>query len=370
MVSDASKFRVGDEIVVWKSGSYTETMADIVSISGKTITIDTSRFTSDGQNGGILNEVASGGYVLTDFAMVKTIMTKAAENVTIEGITIKPMSDMNEPHIYPSSPISQTKQTSAAPQKNFRVIGVTIYDSANDGISLQGAGESVVVGCRVYNQKHKGIHWGTNHDMIRIEGNYVYGCGFAQYDNPSDYQGSGAMFFCSYCRRTIIRDNFIENCYRGVYGFNYQGAGEQDTDTLISGNTFKNCGQYGVLLRGGYRAIVTDNTFINFGGSSVALRTEQDGNFPFLAGVISNNVFGEFAANFAGDAMQITGAKNVSIGGNIVSDAVFNSTTIARPNCNVKVESSENVILMGNVVAGSITTSESTNVVNVNNISQ
>ena len=368
VVSSASKLRVGDEIVIWKSGSYTETMADIVAINGNTLSIDTSRFTADGQNGGILNEVASGGYVLTDFALIKTIMTKAADNVIVEGITLKALSDINEPHIYPSSPISQTKQTNNVSQRNFRVIGVTIYDSANDGISLQGAGEGVVIGCRIYNQKHKGIHWGTSHDMIRVEGNYVYGCGSATYDNPLDYQGSGAMFFCSNTHRTIIRDNFVENCYRGIYGFNYQDKGEQDTDTLISGNTFKNCGLYGVLLRGGYRAIVTDNTFIDFDKTSVPLRTEQDDNVPFLAGVISNNVFGEFGANFTGVAMQITGAKNLSVCGNIVSDAVANSTEISRGSCDMYIQTCEKIVVSGNVVSGDIVITDSTNIINVNNL--
>lgn len=369
-VADASHFVVGDEVVIWASGSYTETMADITAIAGNTITFETSRFTADGTDGGMLNAVASGGYVLTDFAMIKTIMSKAADNVSVEGISLKPLSDMDEPHIYTSSPISQTKQGGGQSQSNFRVYGVSVYDSANDGISLQGTGESIVKDCRVYNQKHKGIHWGTSHDMILIEGNYVYGCGSAQYDNPSDYQGSGAMFFCSNNHRTIIRDNEIENCYRGIYGFNYQSNGEQDTDTVISGNIFKNCGKYGVFLRGGYRAVVTDNIFIDFNNAAIPLRTEAESTFLFTAGVISNNVFGNFGSSFAGPAMQITGSRNLVLTGNNVSGYVNNDASTIRSNCDITIESSSKVVVCNNIVDGTIDTSDvgNTDIVSANNI--
>lgn len=369
-VADASKFRVGDEIVIWKSGSYTETMADITAINGNTITFDTSRFTADGTDGGLLNAVASAGYVLTDFAMFKTIMTKEAVNVVVENITIKPMSDMSEPHIYTSSPISQTKQGGGQPQSNFRVYNVTCYDSANDGISLQGSGDSEVIGCRVFNQKHKGIHFGTAHDKIVISKNYCYGCGSAQYENYSDYQGSGAIFFCSFNHRVIITDNIFENCYKGVYGFNYQGAGEQDTDTIIANNTFKNCGLYGIMLRGGYRAVVVGNIFTDFNNSAIPIHTEAEGNFKFTAGVISNNVFGNFGSAFAGPAIQVTGARNLVLAGNNVSGYINNNASTVRDHCDITVATSEKVAITNNVVDGVIDISDAgnTGIVKDNNI--
>lgn len=369
-VSDASKFTVGDEIVIWKTGSYTETMADITDITGNTITFSTERFTADGTDGGLLNAVASGGYVLTDFAMIKTIMTKAAVNVVVENITIKPLSDILEPHIYTSSPISQTKEQGGVSQSGFRVHDVTVMDSANDGISLQGSGDSEVVGCRVYNQKHKGIHWGTSHDKIRIEGCYVYGCGSYQYEDYSDYQGSGAMFFCSNNHRTIIVNNIIENCYKGVYGFNYQGNGEQDTDTVISGNLFKNCGKYGVMLRGGYRAVVTDNIFTDFDSTAIPVHTEAESTFKFTAGVISNNVFGNFGSSFAGPAIEVTGARNLILAGNNVSGYVDNDASTVRDHCDITVATSEKVAITNNVVDGVIDISDAgnTGIVKDNNI--
>lgn len=370
VVTDASKFRVGDEIVIWKSGSYTETMADITAINGNTITFNTSRFTADGTDDGLKNAVASAGYVLTDFAMFKTVQTKAAVNVVVENITIKPMSDMNEPHIYTSSPISQTRQEASAPQSNFRVYNVTCYDSANDGISLQGTGDSEVIGCRVFNQKHKGIHFGTSHDKIVISKNYCYGCGSAQYENYSDYQGSGAIFFCSNNHRVIITDNIFENCYKGVYGFNYQGGGEQDTDTIIANNTLKNCGLYGLMLRGGYRAVVVGNIFTDFNNSAIPVHTEAEGNFKFTAGVISNNVFGNFGSAFAGPAIQVTGARNLVLAGNNVSGYVNNDASTVRPHCDITVASSEKVIVANNIVDGTIDTTDAgnTGIVKDNNI--
>lgn len=370
VVTDASKFRVGDEIVIWKSGSYTETMADITAINGNTITFDTSRFTADGTDGGLKNAVASAGYVLTDFAMFKTIQTKAAVNVVVENITIKPMSDINEPHIYTSSPISQTRQEGAVPQSNFRVYNVTCYDSANDGISLQGTGDSEVIGCRVFNQKHKGIHFGTSHDKIVISKNYCYGCGSAQYENYGDYQGSGAIFFCSNNHRVIITDNIFENCYKGVYGFNYQSNGEQDTDTVIANNLFKNCGLYGLMLRGGYRAVVVGNIFTDFNNSAIPIHTEAEGNFKFTAGVISNNVFGNFGSAFAGPAIQVTGARNLVLAGNNVSGYVNNDASNVRPNCDITVATSEKVAITNNVVDGVIDISDAgnTGIVKDNNI--
>lgn len=371
-VNDASKFAVGDEIVIQGGGSYRETMADISEINGNVITIDTSRFTADGQNGGLLEDTAVGKYVLTDFAMIKTIMTKEAVNVVVENITLKPNSDIaNEPHIYTSSPINQTRQLQGVDQRNFRVYNVTVLDSANDGISLQGSGESEVIGCRVYNQKHKGIHWGTSHDMIRIENNYVYGCGSSTYDAPGDYYGSGGMFFCVNNHRVIIANNHIENCYRGIYGFNYIDNGSQDTDTVIIGNTFKNCGLYGILMQGGYRANIVGNVFLDFNNTAIPIRTEKENTFYFSASIIANNIFGNFGSQFAGPAMQITGAKNLVINGNNISSLINNNAgSTVRDNCNIVVTGCNKVNIVGNVVDGVIDTSDSDNVsvVTSNNI--
>ena len=369
-VSDASKFTVGDEIVIWKTGSYTETMADITAINGNTITFDTSRFTADGTDGGLLNAVASGGYVLTDFAMVKTIMTKAAVDVTVENITIKPLSDMNEPHIYTSSPISQTKQGGGEAQSGFRVHDVTVLASANDGISLQGTGDSEVVGCRVYGQKHKGIHFGTSHDKIRIEGNFLYECGSQQYDVPGDYYGSGAIFFCVNNHRVIIVNNQIDKCYRGVYGFNYIDNGSQDSDTVIYGNIFKNCGKYGILMQGGYGAVITDNIFIDFDNAAIPIRTENESTFKFTAGIISGNLFRNFGSSFAGPAIQVTGSRELVITGNNVSGYVNNDASTIRSHCDITVASSEKVIVANNIVDGTIDTTDAgnTGIVKDNNI--
>ena len=368
-VSDASKFTVGDEIVIWKTGSYTETMADITDITGNTITFSTERFTADGTDGGLLNAVASGGYVLTDFAMIKTIMTKAAVDVTVENITIKPLSDMNEPHIYTSSPISQTKQAGEA-QRGFRVHDVTVLASANDGISLQGTGDSEVVGCRVYGQKHKGVHWGTSHDKIRIEGCLLYECGSQAYDNPGDYYGSGALFFCVNNHRVIIVNNQIEKCYRGVYGFNYIDNGSQDSDTVISGNIFKNCGKYGILMQGGYGAVISDNIFIDFDNAAIPIRTENESTFKFTAGIISGNLFRNFGSSFAGPAIQVTGSRELVITGNNVSGYVNNDSATIRSHCDITVASSEKVIVANNIVDGTIDTTDAgnTGIVKDNNI--
>jgi parallel beta-helix repeat protein len=353
-------------------------MADITAINGNTITIDTSRFTANGTNGGIKNAVSSGGYVLTDFALIKTIQTKAAENIVVENITLKAMSDISEPHIYTSSPISQTRQEMNVPQKNFRVYNGTVLDSANDGISIQGSGECEVIGCRVYNQKHKGIHWGTTLDMARIMNNFVYGCGSAQYEDASDYQGSGAMFFCSNNHRIIITGNHIENCYKGIFGFNYQGNGECDSNTIIANNTFKNCTVYGVILRDGIHAVLEANNFLGFGGTSIPVYVDNPNSQHLRNAVIANNTIGEWAtATLNGDneynpAIKITGADGVVLTGNVVSvKKTSNSTpTVDASRCNIVVVSSNNMVITNNITEGSIDISDSgnTGIVKANNI--
>ena len=381
-VANTAGLVVGQEITIGSvsyGASYMETFADIVAVDGNDITIDTSRFTADGSNSGLRNATSSGtsSYVLTDFSLIKTVMTKSAENIIVENITLEPCSNMDEPHIYTISPISQTRQMPNAPQKNFRVYNVTVLESAHDGISVQGSGEIEVIGCRVYNQKHKGIHWGTSCDMVRVENNYVYGCGSARYEDFSDYQGSGAMFFCSNNHRVIITGNHIENCYKGIYGFNYQGNGEVDSDTVIANNTFKNCTLYGLMLRGGLRAVVNGNNFVGFKGTATPIYVEQDSGFPLRASVISNNTIGGFDENYSGThAIHITGAKDLVISGNVISglydkSAIQKNIVDTSPNCcDIVVTGSEKVMISGNVTDGSINVSDSGNVncVKANNI--
>lgn len=289
---------VGQEITIYTNNSagYTDTHADITAISGSTITFDTSRFTSDGTDGGAVSAHASGSYLFTDFSLIETVK-RPSEHITIKNITLQPCGNANEPYVYTISPIHETAQSGNAPQNDFRVIGVTIDGSAQDGISVQGSGDAWVEDCIVKNVKWKGIHFGTSCDKVIIRGNLLDNCGNTAPADDRNYNwGSGGIYWCVNNHRVLVEGNQINNCRRGCFGFDYRGNGETDTDSIISGNTFKSCAYAGVRTEGGWRLNVNGNVFLNFTGASVPIHSEggtaDSGKLQHA--VIANNIIGAF----------------------------------------------------------------------------
>lgn len=274
-VDDATGLVPGQEITIWQDNesSYRETLADIVKVVGNTVHFDTSRFTTNGVNRGLLfpREVSKRPVVLTDFSLVKTVMAHDAVNCRLENLTIRSLGNMDDPYIYTISPFHQTAQNRPARQSELFLYNVTIDGSSQDGISTQGAGNIWVVGCTVRNVKHKGIHWGTSCDKVFIRDNLCENCGNAEFEKVSNNGGTGAMYFCVNNHRVIITGNTMKDCYKGIFGYDYRGFGEWDSDNIVAGNFFDNCSLGGCWLYDGFRLVMTENRFVNFRAGSVPL---------------------------------------------------------------------------------------------------
>lgn len=325
-VDDASGLRVGQEITIWQDeGSYRETLADIVKIEGNVVHFDTSRFTSDGTNKGNLNDRAGGKAVLlTDFSLVKTIMAKEAVGARVENLTIRSCGNRTDPYIYTISPFHQTAQNRPTKQDHLTLFNVTIDGSSQDGISTQGGGDIWIRKCTVRNVKHKGIHWGTSCDKVFVLENLCENCGSAAYEQVSNNGGTGAMYFCVNNHRVLILDNVIRNCYKGVFGYDYRGWGEWDTDSVVSGNLFENCTLGGCWLHDGWRINVTANLFRNFGKDATPIafnecrikrRTMKSG---LVCAVVADNVLADFADDYANTngAIRLGWTKGAAVTGN------------------------------------------------------
>jgi len=358
VVASTAGLAVGQEVTIINSNcpSYQETLADITAISGTTVTFDTSRFTASGDDEGVLYALTSGAYLTTDFSLIKTCIGKPAVDIEIENITLQACGNTNEPYIYTISPINQTRQagTPDNAQKRIYIRDVTIDGSAQDGISTQGQSDVWIEDCIIKDVKYKGIHYGTSCDRVIIRGNYIYNCGVNVSDDGSKNGGAGAIYFCVNNHRVLIENNNIENCRRGVFGFDYRGYGETDTDSIISGNTFTNCTLYGLYLLGGYRIIVNGNNFREFTGDAVPISVVNEGS-GLLASVISNNVIGGFKNGYTNTsgAIAIANANQLAVNGNVIQ-----ANGSASGSFDIIVTSGTKVALVGNVVGGSVDISD------------
>ena len=297
-VDDATGLKPGQEITIWQDeGSYRETLADIVKVEGNVIHFDTSRYSKDGTNlGNLFDRIGGKAVVLTDFALVKTVMSKEARDCAVENITIRSCGNLGDPYIYTISPFHQCPNRPAA-QNILRLRNVTIDGSSQDGISTQGSGDIWVENCTVRNVKHKGIHWGTSCDRVIVRDNLCENCGSAEFEKVSNNGGTGAMYFCVNNHRVLITGNTVRNCYKGVFGYDFRGQGETDTDSVIADNVFDNCTLGGLWIYDGFRLVMADNVFRNFSGAAKPIALNGAGNKRRLmksglyTGVVDGNVF-------------------------------------------------------------------------------
>lgn len=364
-VESVSGLVPGQEITIFNKSvdesSYRETLADITAVDPetKTVTFDTSRFTASGLNEGNLYDRPAGYcFIHTDFSLVKSLRTKPAVNCTVENLTLRPYGNPLDPYIYTISPLHQANQIRA--QNTLRVRNVTIDGSAHDGISAQGSGDIWIENCVVRDVKHKGIHWGTSCDRITVRGNLCLRCGSPAAEAVSDNGGTGAMYFCVNNHRVVIEGNRMVDCYRGVFGFDWRGTGENDSDSLIADNLFENCYLSGVSPEGvsgtGLNLKIAGNRFRGFTGGAVPILFDAD---PGLAGaVISGNVIGGFADGYtnARGAIAIANASGVVIRGNVIE-----RNPSASGSTDIVIKESKNVAVSANVVDGAIDDGDAAN---------
>jgi hypothetical protein len=236
---------------------------------------------------------------------------------------------------------------------------VTIDGATHDGICAQGSGDIWIENCTVKDVKHKGIHWGTSCDKIVVRGNLCIRCGSAEYEKVSNNGGTGAMYFCVNNHRVIIEGNRIVDCYKGVFGFDFRGNGETDTDSIVANNIFENCTYHGVSPYGtsgtGYQLNITGNHFRRFTGTAVPISFKIGS---MTGSVISGNVFGDFQDGYKNPlgAIAVSNANGVVISGNVIerNPSAIGSTDIV-------IENSKNVAVSGNVVDGRVNDSNESN---------
>ncbi len=357
VVENPSGLVPGQEITIGvPCPSYRETQADVVSVDGNTIEIDTSRFTADGRNGGILYDCEAGTLVLTDFSLIKTVVAREAVNVMVENVTLQTCGNPDDPYVYTISPIHQTAQGRPTGQNTLRIRNVTIDGSTQDGISTQGSGDIWVENCVVRDVRHKGIHWGTSCDRVIVRGNYLLRCGSATAERSSGNGGTGALYFCVNNHRVLIEGNHVQDCYKGVFGYDYRGNGETDMDSVVAGNTFQNCGHSGVFVQAGRRLVLRGNVFRRFGGEAVPILATGEGKRTAIksglrASVIAENAIGDFQKSYSNTngAIQIEWADGLALYGNVVE-----ANTNAAGSAAIRVAHSSNVAINGNVAGGGL----------------
>lgn len=355
-VDNTDGLAIGQEITIAEStcGSYTETLADITAINGNVITFDTSRFTSNGDDEGIINTIDVGGYVLTDFSLIKTCMHIEAVNVFVSNIILDACGNDKEPYIYTISPINQTKQAYTK-QEDFYITNVSVINSSQDGISTQGEKNVKISDCFIDNIKYKGIHWGTSCENVDIVGNLLYRCGKTD-DTVAGASngGAGALYYCVNNHRVTIKNNKILDCYRGVFGFDYRGTGETDTDTIVEGNYFENITKEGVSLKAGRRMNLSNNLFTKFRNNSVPIKVEIEGGNKLQSSVISKNIMEDFDDTYNNEVgdIVILGAD-----GCIVSSNIIRGNGQHKINVNV-----DNSVIANNIVKGTVVVNGSNNI--------
>lgn len=354
--------------------SYTDTHADITAIDGNTITFDTSRWTTNGADGGAVADCTVGGgfktYLMTDFSLIETTY-RDSRHITIKDITLMPCGNSSEPYIYTISAIHQTKQSSVSLQSDFRVIGVTIAGSVQDGISIQGESDAWVEDCMVFDVKFKGIHFGTSCQRVHVLNNYLYNCGASGSDDVvAANGGGGAIYWCVNNHHVSAINNRIDRCRRGCFGINYKGQGETDTDAIISSNFFEDCTVSAIEITGAPRMIVADNLIRGFTGDAIPIKVENyvsSGNvYHTIHPTIRGNTIGDFQNGYSNalGAIYVQGAVGAIIDGNNVQP-----NTSATGSAAIVLEGCQNSIAACNI-AGAVDVSDGGNsgVIKANNV--
>ena len=134
-------------------------------------------------------------------------------------------------------------------------------------------------------------------------------------------------------------------------------------DSVVSGNTFQNCGQVGVSLQAGWRLVVRGNVFRHFGGEAVPIVVSGEGKRTAIksglrASVIAENVVGAFQKSYSNTngAIQVAWADGLALYGNVVE-----ANTNALGSAAIRVSNSSNVAIAGNVCGGGLDVSDPAN---------
>ena len=370
-VSSVAGLNVGDEIVICNttSGSYQETMCKIMAINGNVLTIDATEW--HGSAGVRMAYPTGSTHITTDFALIHTHWVNGANNCVIKNITIQANGNNNEPYIYSQSPIHIHRDKAY----DISIEDVIIDGSVNDGISIQGSAKQRVIGCTVKGVKWKGVHWGTTSADVLVERCWFSDCGKVATTGNNNNWGGGAIYSCYNNHRLRVINNYITDCLRGVFGFDYrEGADGTDESFIISGNIINapkcigDFGGIGIYISGARWGSVIGNNFSNFGKNSTPIFVNnEDGRT--IAVTIADNTIGCWASDYVGNsdcgALCVKGASNIVVTGNNISNLTHGSHeapyTPITGYANLIVDGCAKCIVTSNIVAGGKVEEKNTN---------
>lgn len=322
-VSDASQYKVGQDIYVGLNGSgnYADTVGYITSIDTETngITFEVYPRHSADKNAGLARAVSTSGLVSTSFSMICTYRQEdAGSNIRIEGLTFDGNKlASGEPNAYQLSPIHIDPNMMDVTVRDCRV-----YKSNADGISLQNGGQSTVDNCIIDTTGYHGIHPGFTIKGVAISNCYIYNC------------PNSGVYDCYDVDSLEISNCYFVNCLYGIGGLDVESNGSN-----IVACTFVDCNE-GVYLRA------------TNGGASVAACSFQSCNIG-VSGYVSGTatVTGCMFKN-CNKAALFRNAWDMVFTGNVVKECTLPvSCEIYENNGQVKYNS--NLVITNNIVTSS-----------------
>lgn len=195
--------------------------------------------------------------------------------------------------------------------------GLKVSNATTDAISVQGRfpgtldgegypAKTLLHNCMVDGAGRHGIHLGTGHSGVRVEGNEV--------DGAEDM----GLFLCMNVQDTVITGNVFRNCRQGIAGTD---ARERFGDALTTSTPLNN-------ITGDVRCSITGNTFIggplsNVNGAVAAIQVGPQ--FSVTGNVIRNWLTGialvPWACDAVVDANTISGSEVYAGGSYLVINA-------------------------------------------------
>lgn len=226
---------------------------------------------------------------------------------------------------------------------NITIDGVTVRGSDADGIAVANARDVRVVNCRVFGASKAGIYLSdckngvVSNNVVtyfgghRAPGNAVVGAGIQLSSNRnlvcagnviSDGTGMGIFVNAGSGGPrplgTTIEGNRIENVYNyananvssGIFLANSNA--DRATQTLVTSNSIRSCGRYGIYVERHAGASIVGNSITGTALSGILIGAAQDVRVEDNLVLNSNvsNLYGEAGIRLASNAQRVHAANN------------------------------------------------------------
>lgn len=282
-VTSASGFAVGDQFFiadhrndgVFPAANYC-TYGVVTAINGNRISFKSCL---NDAKVGCVKAHESGLQVSTSFALLRSwAPLYACDGVYIHDLTLDGNKQNSEAHEWSNSCIhidschaftgpytmSATGIYYGTTQRNLVCKNVVIKNSPYDAISDQGAGGTIIDGCRMIDCYANGVHFGTEYDKGIVVNCIMSNCGAA------------GVFWCEEVNRIIVANNEIEGCNKGVSDVEYASPVKH---SVVTNNIFKDItsvvfdfSNAEVNSKSGYgHVVIADNLIMDANGAIAKL---------------------------------------------------------------------------------------------------